>query len=101
MGFDFDDSDAKSDCLEALAHERRRKVLDVLAHRNARMNLIDLAKVIVEETDEMTRFDTENVYISLFHRHIPHLEAAGLVDLNEEQDQYTVTLTASGYEDWS
>lgn len=71
--------------LRALSNERRRDVLKVLLEEQT-LGLTDLSHRLVDESEELDRYDTEQVYISLYHRHIPTLEGMGLVTFDQEQD---------------
>lgn len=76
--------------LEALADARRRRALRCLQpHRE--LTLPDLAEeVTVKEADaplpELPAERVQEVYFSLYHTHVPKLEAAGLVRYSQERD---------------
>lgn len=80
------------DVFEALAHRRRRTIVDILLRRSP-LGVDELARyVVAAETDkprdEVTPDAAENVLLSLRHIHLPKLEA---VDLVTRTDGYVVT----------
>lgn len=83
--------DAANTTLESLAHHRRRYALHVLREHEEPMALADLAdEVAVREHDEpLAEIDPETVkevYISLYHVHVPKLADAEHVLYSQELD---------------
>lgn len=86
------DQEALDQLCDLLAHPRRRAVLACLAHHQTPIALADLAdEVAVQEHDtRLPAIPAETVkrtYLSLYHTHVPKLEAAELVTYNQDQDQ--------------
>lgn len=78
-----------------LSRKRRRHVLYCLKNRDRPQALADLAEYVAGQESDTERRETDkevvkNVYFSLYHCHIPKLEAGNLVEYNQEKD--TVTL---------
>ena len=75
---------------QALADSRRRLALFwLLRHRS--LTLADLAELVTEreESADITEIADEcirDTYLSLYHTHVPQLEAAGLVRYDQESD---------------
>lgn len=72
---------------EALAHTWRRDALSILSETNSPMSLADLAREIAKREQErpgVTQDEElpEQIYISLYHAHIPKLEDIGLIEFN-------------------
>lgn len=85
---------------DVLAHGRRRHVLRCLQTYGDRMALADLAdEVAVREHGEpITDVPAETVkqvYLSLYHRHVPKLEDAGVVTYSQQRDAVALTERAS------
>lgn len=86
----MDDMQHHETVLKGLAHSRRRLALHQLRpHRS--MSLADLADDVVvhESNDSLTNIPSETVlqtYLSLYHRHIPPLEAADLIQYHQPTD---------------
>lgn len=83
---------------DALAHARRRQTLRILDATESPMALDDLALelTIREQEAPASRIDedqTQRCSIALYHRHLPKLAAAGMVEF--DTDQQTVTLNGS------
>lgn len=79
---------------EALAHQRRRYLVQCL--REEPRALSDVAmEVAAQETDSPTADQptdlAQDVYLSLYHRHVPKLEEAGIVQY--DHDKKVVALT--------
>jgi hypothetical protein len=77
-----------------LAHRRRRLTLRCLETHHC-LSLADVAGFVAErEADRpLTEIDGEtvrDVYLSLYHRHVPKLEAADLVTYHQETDTVAV-----------
>jgi hypothetical protein len=81
--------------LGLLANFRRRKALLMLV-RHDDLPLPDLAdEVAIAERDEhLSNIDPNDVlevYLSLYHTHVPKLAAAGLVDYDQDDDYLALT----------
>lgn len=81
--------------LRALAARRRRVALSLLRDLGT-LTLADLADELAEREHGTTidRIPPEKVkttYMSLYHRHVPKLEAAGLVEYDQERDMVAPT----------
>lgn len=83
------------DVFRALAAERRRIALSYLQNHRS-LALADLAELVAEEEwgknvtaigDEFVR----DVYLSLYHTHVPELEDAHLVQYTQDQDIVATT----------
>jgi hypothetical protein len=87
------------DLLHALAHERRRSLLEALANGSGEQTLAGVAKRIA--TEEQTRSTSRGehyrqVYLDLYHAHVPELEAVGLIGYDQETGN--IWLTPAGTE---
>ncbi|WP_225334281.1 DUF7344 domain-containing protein [Halomicrobium urmianum] len=87
------------DVYRALVDERRRIVLSVLREHHT-VPLPDLAEFVAEsEFDEdvaaIPGEDVRDVYMSLYHTHVPLLEAAELVRYEQSDDVVAWTERAS------
>ncbi|MFC6974537.1 hypothetical protein ACFQL1_07345 [Halomicroarcula sp. GCM10025709] len=74
----------------AISSERRRLTLYHL-ERHLTLSLPDLAELVAEtergkDVRELTGERIKRVYMSLYHRHVPRLEAAELVRYDQETD---------------
>lgn len=67
-----------------LAAPRRRTVLDVLAANPEPVSLDELAMTIVAHEDAASAVDHAEAAISLHHKHLPLMDATGLVDYAPE-----------------
>jgi DNA-binding transcriptional ArsR family regulator len=81
---------AESELYRALADERRRAVLTTLCRRDAPVSESRLAHLVTarEATDSpnaAATADRDRVETSLHHVHLPHLEAAGLVERSDDE----------------
>ncbi|RQH03251.1 DUF7344 domain-containing protein [Natrarchaeobius oligotrophus] len=77
--------------LELLANERRRLFLQVMRTYGEPLTLPDVAEeVAVRETgSSVTELSAErvaNVYISLYHDHLPRLVDTNLLEYDQERD---------------
>jgi DNA-binding transcriptional ArsR family regulator len=72
----------------------RRAIVRVLAEDTSRMDLHPLAQAVTEmiaDQSGATESSAERVSISLFHQHLPKLEAAGVIDFDAEARTVTPT----------
>lgn len=75
---------------EALANTWRRQALAILRDAESPMSLADLAKEVAGHEQERPRAEPDEeliecIYISLYHAHIPKLEALDLVEFRPEE----------------
>ncbi|ELY60413.1 hypothetical protein QA600_07175 [Natronococcus sp. A-GB1] len=82
---------AVDESLELLADRRRRLLLEVMRTYGEELTLPDAAEeVAVRETGrKVTELSAErvaNVYISLYHDHMPRLVEADLIEYDQERD---------------
>lgn len=80
-----------SSIFDVFAHHRRRYVLRELQRHANPMELADLAdEVAVRENEtpitDVPADEVKRIYMSLYHTHIPKLEAADLVRYDQERD---------------
>ncbi|WP_049922772.1 DUF7344 domain-containing protein [Halopiger djelfimassiliensis] len=90
--------EAIDDAFELLASTRRRLFLEVMNRYDEELTLPDAAEeVAVRETGrtvtELSAERVANVYISLYHDHLPRLVEAGLVEYDQERDLVTPVVT--------
>lgn len=81
---------------ELLAHHRRRRLLRCLREYDTPITLADLAdEVAIREHDaslaDIPAETVKRVYLSLYHRHVPKLEDAGIVTYSQQRDAVAVT----------
>jgi DNA-binding transcriptional ArsR family regulator len=74
----------------ALAHRRRRLVLCCL-REHRRLSLPDVAEFVAENEAgeplcELSGETVRDVYLALYHNHVPSLEGVGLVAYDQETD---------------
>lgn len=84
----------ESRAFEVLSSPRRRYVLYVLAGRDGRMKLNEVAEQIAAWENGASRAAVTNqqrkrVYVSLYQTHVPALAAAGVVAYDEEMSTIT------------
>lgn len=82
---------------QALAAQRRRLLLEVLRHHDQELTLPDAAEEVaqLEANRSITELSAEriaNVYISLYHDHLPRLVEAGLLEYDQERDLVASTM---------
>lgn len=73
-----------------LAHARRRELIRLLDGVNTPLSLDDLARELVEQEREVTvseidREEFRRCKISLYHRHLPRLADAGVVEFDADR----------------
>lgn len=76
---------------DALANQRRRIALRCLGEFRTPMALADLAdEIVTRERDsplsDIPAEEVKQVYMSLYHTHIPKLTDANIVEYSQEQD---------------
>lgn len=81
---------------EVFAHHRRRYALRELHRHERPMALADLADEIAVRENETALTDipaeeVQQIYLTLYHTHIPKLEDADLVDYDQERDTVAPT----------
>ncbi|WP_425607561.1 DUF7344 domain-containing protein [Natrinema zhouii] len=75
-----------------LSHERRRSALYCLEKYQTPMALADLADEVARvEYDVATLLqipgeDVKEIYLDLYHSHIPKMEDANLIEYTQEED---------------
>ncbi|WP_254767226.1 DUF7344 domain-containing protein [Salinilacihabitans rarus] len=74
-----------------LGHHRRRHLLAVMYQYDQELTLPDAAEEVARlETDrrvaEISAERVADVYISLYHDHLPRLTRAGLLEYDQERD---------------
>jgi len=79
-----------------LSHHRRRKLLNCLQSNGCSLSLPDAAEeVAVREfnkaLEEIAAKDVKQVYMSLYHAHVPKLADHGVVKYDQEQDRVALT----------
>ena len=87
--------DEGSELYRALADERRRAILSVLPRSDTPLSESQLARFVAARENEdspnsVTSVDCERIQVSLHHVHLPHLEAAGLIERGDA-DQFDCT----------
>ena len=80
----------RDDVFDLLASHRRRRMLRHLDEYGP-TTLREIAEVLTaieedEPTEELSESDVRRVYISLYQYHLPKLEKAGVVDVDDEDD---------------
>ena len=84
-------AEAVDEVMRALAAQRRRLLLEVLLTHDQELTLPDAAEEVAqrEANRSITELSAEriaNVYISLYHDHLPRLVDAGLLEYDQEHD---------------
>ncbi|WP_228546310.1 DUF7344 domain-containing protein [Halegenticoccus tardaugens] len=87
MSTDFEPT---ADCPELRAHPYRRRLLSCL-ERHITLSLADVADELAvwEVTDPLTEIraeDVKDIYLELYHTHLPRLEHADIVVYDQERD---------------
>jgi hypothetical protein len=86
------DDDVHTDDLNAvmavLADYRRRYVLYRLRNSDVPVEREELAEQIIDWDDRMTEHDKRNVLTELRHKHLPKMEAAGVIELDGERVRF-------------
>ncbi|MFP9191686.1 DUF7344 domain-containing protein [Natronosalvus vescus] len=82
---------AVDEVLQALGHQRRRLLYDVLRTHEQELTLPDAAEEVAQQEanrpiTELSAERIADVYISLYHDHLPRLVEAGLLEYDQEND---------------
>ena len=90
-----------STALSLISHSYRRALLKCLSQHDSALSLADAAEAVVEKNTNRTLQDipadeVKNVYLSLYHSHVPKLADRDVVQYGQERD--LVTLTNRGEE---
>ena len=90
-GIELDASESPDEVFELLGSQRRRYVVRCLTEFDGSLSLADLAdEVATREHDavitELSAETVKRIYVSLYHNHVPKLEAAGVVAYDQERD---------------
>lgn len=67
-----------------LASKRRRIVLEVLEDRRLPVTLEDIASAVAELEGDAEEDIDGRIAISLFHNHLPRMDAAGVLDFDPD-----------------
>ncbi|KZN23926.1 hypothetical protein A4G99_11445 [Haladaptatus sp. R4] len=70
--------------MELLADHRRRHVLYCLRSSDSALDSETLAERIVDQDDHTTEGEKRNIHIELRHNHIPKMEAAGIIEWEDD-----------------
>ena len=93
------------DLFDALAHERRRHLLDVLDEAGAALSLSDLARSVARQERASPRpvddGTVKRVRLSLYHWHVPKLEDAGLVEFDPDARTVGLAVRVAAIPDWA
>lgn len=94
------DAGTAPDVFDAMANERRRQVVAVLAGESTATDLSTLVDRVAnrlpsDRTDPTSRPALRQLRVSLHHQHLPKLAAAGLVEYDAEAE--TVESTPMTY----
>jgi DNA-binding transcriptional ArsR family regulator len=105
MRIELDQTGTAADrCFEALADERRRRIIAALCEAEASLSLTGLAVELTRaETDPKggPGPDVEDRKVQLYHRHIPKLADAGLVEFDRDRRRVALAPGFEGIEDTS
>jgi DNA-binding transcriptional ArsR family regulator len=81
---------SRSELFEALSNDRRRAALSVLAEEGGSLDVSTLARrVATREAGAAASASgerTERVHVSLYHVHLPKLEALGLIAYDPDRE---------------
>jgi hypothetical protein len=67
------------DVFTALSNEYRQQILTYLVHRSGPVAVNNLVDYIIGRKNILSSTDAESVLLELYHIHLPHLAAAGLI----------------------
>lgn len=89
---------ARNDVFDALAHDRRRRVLRSLSDASLPLSVADLARRVAaretggsESATEPPGDVVERIHVSLHHAHLPKLDAVGLVEYDDDRQAVVAT----------
>ena len=86
---DLPDGVRRGELLGALANERRRTILSVLAEERTPMGVPTLARAVAERDSDADGSSAEErverAHISLYHVDLPKLDAVGVVDYDRDR----------------
>lgn len=90
---------SRETAFQLLSHSHRLALLDCLDAYDEPITLADVSEQVASEIEDEPLEDIEaesvkRIYISLYHSHIPRLEAHDIVQYNQERD--LVTLDSRG-----
>lgn len=98
-----EDKQLSNDVLfDVLSHERRRFALYCLERYQTPISLADLADEVARlEYDAETLLqvsgeDVKEIYLDLYHSHIPRMEEANLLEYSQENDTVCLKYDLSG-----
>lgn len=88
------ESPSIDDISEMLSHHRRRYVIECLGQYDSPMSLPDLADecVVMEHEqalDDIPAEAVKDMYMSLYHQHIPKLVEIGAIEYDQDRDLVT------------
>lgn len=90
------------DVSRALAHRRRRHVLECLSRESNAVPLARVADLVTErelgEPADDLPAERYRVHVSLYHRHLPVLQEAGLVTYSQSTDELAPTTSTVALE---
>jgi hypothetical protein len=100
VGFDsgWTPADRRLDALfEVLASRRRRRALSCLRRHDSPMTLADLADEVAEREagaslSAVSAEEVLEVYLSLYHSHVPKLVEARMAEYSQERDLVALSL---------
>ncbi|MFB6172623.1 MAG: hypothetical protein ABEJ23_08830 [Haloarculaceae archaeon] len=90
--------------LQAVSDRLRRRALSCLGQHEV-LTLADLADELAEREygaplSEVPPEAVKEIYLTLYHTHVPRLEAEGLVRYDQEQDMVGITDRGRVVEGW-
>lgn len=90
------DEDDLDEVLSVLSNHRRRLTLSVVRDHGEALTLPDVADevAVAERGQPLSAIDPEfvtEIYIGLYHDHLPHLVDAGLLSYDQERDLVSPT----------
>lgn len=95
--------DDRTRIYEMLADARRRQTLQVLCEADEPLALEDLAREVAAREGSDTgasEEEIERVLISLYHIHVPKLEANGIVEFDSSQRTVALSESSPPIERW-
>lgn len=103
MRMNDDDSDLDR-LLQAVSDRLRRRALYCLSRHDV-LTLADLADELAEREhgvplSEVPPEEVKEIYLALYHTHVPRLEAEGLVQYDQEQDMVGITERGRTVDGW-